>query len=187
MRSTIWMSQRPMPGRLNGLRRRSIRTGSTTPHNRGLHIIGDAGEYGQHHAACGAGGVGPGFGEAAQAGAGIAQPFGDVQQVARGAGQAVQPSDDKHVVIPHLVEQPGQFGSVALGAGQLLLIQPPAARLAQRPALERKVLVVGADAGVAEEHGAVAEVVAEPCRCATYICNRKVPGPLGAQRRSRNS
>ena len=40
MRSTIWMSQRPMLGRLNGLRRRSIRTGSTTPHNRGLHIIG---------------------------------------------------------------------------------------------------------------------------------------------------
>ncbi len=40
MQSTIWMTQRPMLGRLNGLRRKSIRTDSTTPHNRGLHIIG---------------------------------------------------------------------------------------------------------------------------------------------------
>ena len=39
MRSTISMSPCPMLGRINGLRRRSIRTGSTTPHNRGLHII----------------------------------------------------------------------------------------------------------------------------------------------------
>jgi hypothetical protein len=107
----------------------------------------------------------------------VAQPFGNVQQIARGAGQAVQPGDDEHVVVAHLVEQPGQLGSVALGAGSLLLIQPPAARLTQRPPLKGEVLVVGADAGVAEEHEIVAEVVAESCRCATHICNSEVPSP----------
>jgi len=73
-----------------------------------------------------------------------------------------KPGYDKHVVVPHLVEQPGQLGAVALHARQLLLEQPPAACPPQRPALEGEVLVFSADAGVAEEHGTVAEVVAEP-------------------------
>ena len=51
---------------------------------------------------------------------------------------AVPTDNDKHAVVPHLVEQPGQFGSVALGAGQLLLMQPPAVRLVQRSALKHK-------------------------------------------------
>ena len=57
MRSTIWMSQRPMLGRLNGLRRRSIRTGSTTPHNRGLHIMAERSEDVKGESAAGRGGV----------------------------------------------------------------------------------------------------------------------------------
>ncbi len=43
MRSTIWMSQRPMMGGLNGLRRRSIQSDSITLHSRRLHIIGGSG------------------------------------------------------------------------------------------------------------------------------------------------
>ena len=76
MRSTVSMSQRPMLGRINGLRRRSIQTGSTTPHNRRLHITGDAGEHGQHHAAGRAGCVGPRLGQAAQANVGVAEALG---------------------------------------------------------------------------------------------------------------
>ena len=61
---------------------------------------------------------------------------------------------------PDLVKQPGKFGSVARSTRQLSLEQPPAACVAQRLALEGEALVVGADAGVAEEHVTVAEVVA---------------------------
>ncbi len=34
--------------------------------------------------------------------------------------------------------------------------------------------------------GCVAQLVAAPCPAATYICNRKAPGPLGVWPRSRN-
>lgn len=46
---------------------------------------------------------------------------------------------------------------------RLLLVQPPAADFAQRPALHGEVLVVGADAGVAEEQGISCLDIVQAC------------------------
>jgi hypothetical protein len=115
--------------------------------------LGDAGEHGQHHPPGRAGGVGPGLAQRAQAGAGLAQLLGDPQQVAGRAGQAVEAGDHGHVALARLVEQAGELRPVAPGAGELLLVDPPAAGLLERGALQGEVLVVGAGPGAAEEHG----------------------------------
>jgi len=66
------MSQHPMLGRLNGLRRKSIRTGSTTPHNRGLHIMAERPEDVEDETAAGRGGVN-GLGQRAELDAALHQ------------------------------------------------------------------------------------------------------------------
>src|SRR3954464_2960477 len=53
----------------------------------------------------------------------------------------------------HVVGQAGELGPVALRARDLLFIDPLAPGLLQGRALHREVLVVGRDAGIANEHG----------------------------------
>jgi hypothetical protein len=112
-----------------------------------------AGGHGEHHAPGRAGGVGPGLAQRAQPGPGLAQLLGDLEQVAGRARQAVEARDHDHVALARLVEQAGQLRPVALGAGDLLLVDAPAAGLLEHGALQGEVLVVGADPGVADEHG----------------------------------
>ena len=114
--------------------------------------LGDPGEHGQHHPAGRRGRVGPGLAQRAQAGAGVAQQLGDLQEVAGRAGEAVEPGHDDDVALPDLVEQAGELGPVAPRAGDLLLVEALAPRLLQGRALEREVLVVGGHARVADEH-----------------------------------
>jgi len=61
--------------------------------------------------------------------------------------------DHHDIIVPELAEQPGQLGAVAFGTRGFLFIEPQAACRVQRSALQRKVLVVRADASVTEQHG----------------------------------
>src|SRR3954468_24558480 len=80
--------------------------------------------------------------------------LGDLEQVAGGAGQAVETLDHDDVALAYLLEQAVQLRPVASGAGDLLLMDAPATALLQRQALQGKALVVAADSGVADEHAA---------------------------------
>lgn len=53
-----------------------------------------AGEHGQHHASGRRGRVGSGLTQRAQPGVGLAQLLGDIQEVARQAGEVIEPCDD---------------------------------------------------------------------------------------------
>jgi hypothetical protein len=114
-------------------------------------------EHGEHHATRGRGRIGPRFPERPQAGAGVAQQFGDLQQVTFRAGQAIEAGDNQHVLFADVIEQTRELRPVARGTGHFLLEDPPIPRFLQRGALEGEVLVVSTDPGVADEH-------AEPSR-----------------------
>ena len=134
--------------------------------------LGDAGEHGQHHPARRAGRIGPGLGQTAQPGIRLPEPLGNVEQVARRAREPVEAGHHDHVLLAQVAEQTGQFGPVATCSGALLRVDPPAASVAQRRTLECEVLVVGADASIAEEHGAVrAGSVVQNCIGTPSFCN----------------
>jgi hypothetical protein len=96
---------------------------------------------------------GPGLAERAQAGSGVAQLLGSLEQVTGRARQPAKAIDHDHILLAHMVEQAGQLRPVTPHAGELLLVEAPAAGLLERGALQGEVLVVGADPGVAHEHG----------------------------------
>ena len=146
--------------------------------------LGDAGKHGQHHATGRARCVRPRLGEATQAGTGITKPLSRVQQVTSGASKAVKPCDNEHILVAHLVKQSRQLGTVALSTGKLLLIDATATHLSQRAALKGKVLVVGTNARIAQEHGIVAKVVEKVLAYATDICNNEMLGLFQAPRLS---
>jgi hypothetical protein len=58
----------------------------------------------------------------------------------------------QHVLLAHLLEQLGQLGPVTLGAGDLLLADPPAASRLQGIELQGEILLLGRDPGVADQH-----------------------------------
>src|SRR3954471_10445483 len=94
----------------------------------------------------------PRFAQGAQPGPGLAQLLGDLEQVAGRAGQAVKAVGQDDIALAYLLEQAVQLRPFASGAGDLLLMDAPAAGLLQRQALKGEVLVVGADSRVADEH-----------------------------------
>jgi len=75
-----------------------------------------AGEYRQHHAAGRRGRIGPGLGERAQARLGLSDQFSDVEQIAGRARQPIETVHNDHVAAAQMIEQPGQFGTVAARA-----------------------------------------------------------------------
>jgi len=61
--------------------------------------------------------------------------------------------DSDDIVLADLVEQSRELRPRARGARDLLLVDASAAGLLQGGTLQGEVLVVGADAGIADEHG----------------------------------
>ena len=114
--------------------------------------LGDAGEDGHDHLAGMGGGIGPGLGNGLEAGAGLADGFDDLKQVAGGAGQPVEFPDRDRITRAELVEHAVEFGPVAVGAGELFAKDALAAGLLECFELEREFLVFGRDAGVADLH-----------------------------------
>jgi len=73
------------------------------------------------------------------------------EQVADGAGEAVEAHDDQGVVGPDVAQQPGQHGPAAVGAGGVLLQDGAAAGGAQRVALRVGALLLGRDPRITQE------------------------------------
>ena len=92
--------------------------------NQGTLEFGDAGEHGQDHAAGRRGGVGPGFGERAESGAGHPKLLGNVEKVTGRSGESVEAGDRDDIVGPEVVDQPCQLRPVAFRPGDLLLVDP---------------------------------------------------------------
>ena len=153
------MSQRPMPGRLNGPCRKSIRTGSTTPHNRGLHIISKRCENAKGEPAVGGGGVDlrPGAGQHFQAHPPDAQILGRVDQVLEVAPKPVELPQDKRVAGLKCLETGNQAGTRIMPAGREVLVDALRldAGLKHRITLrgERLAAIAFRDPDVADEHG----------------------------------
>jgi hypothetical protein len=124
--------------------------GACAFHDQGPLEISHASEHGQYHAPGRRRGIGPRLGERAQSLAGFLHPLGDLQQVAGKAGEPVQARDCHHVADAQVVEQPPQFGPVALCPADLFLENPRAAGFAKCRALLGEVLTLGGDAGIAD-------------------------------------
>jgi hypothetical protein len=82
--------------------------------------LGEPAQDGQHELAMRRRGVGPGALERPEAGASLFHVFENVEEVARGARQAVQASDDEHVVGLKPLNYLPQLGAVAARARGLL-------------------------------------------------------------------
>ena len=125
--------------------------GAGALHDQGPLEVGHAGEHGQHHPPGWGGGIGPRLGQGTQARTGLLDALGDLQEVAGGAGQAIQARHRHHVAVAQMIEQPPQLGPVALRAAELFLKNPSAAGFAQRGPLLGEVLALGGHAGVADQ------------------------------------
>ena len=75
----------------------------------------------------------------------------DREQVADGAGEAVEAHDDQGVAGPDVAQQPGQHGPAAVGAGGVLLQDGGAAGRVQLVALRVGALLLGRDPRIAQE------------------------------------
>jgi hypothetical protein len=155
------------------------------PPRPGAHLdqrlleLGDAGKDGEHHSPGRAGRVGPGLAEQAQPGAGLAQPLGDLEQVAGRAGQAVEAVDHDDIALAYLLEQAVQLRPVAPCSRDLLLVDALAAGLFQGGALQREVLVVGADPSIADEHAASSQMPSrKDCFLRPTFATAEAPGSL---------
>ncbi len=93
-----------------------------------------------------------------QAGAGLLDALGNIQQVARAARQAVQPGDNHHIAGTQVIERHGQLNPVVPGAGDLLRKNPDAAGRVQLRPLVGQILVFGADTGIAQQQAAADQV-----------------------------
>jgi hypothetical protein len=115
--------------------------------------FGEAAEDRQHQHHMGSGGIAPSILERAEAGAGLLHRFQDIQQVAGGAGQPVEPGHHQHVTWLEPLDHPGELGSIAPRAARLLRINLGASRGPQLGQLTGQVLFAGAHTGVSEVHG----------------------------------
>ena len=73
------------------------------------------------------------------------------EQVADGAGEAVDAHDDQGVAGSDIAQQPGQHGPAAVGAGGVLLQNGGATGRAQLVALRVVALLLGRDPRAAQE------------------------------------
>jgi hypothetical protein len=116
----------------------------------------DAREDRQHHPSARRRGIRPRFVKRPQAGFRLLQLLGDLQQTTCRSGQPVETRHDHHITGTKLIEHPSQFRTTAPRARGFLLVDPLAADILERRALPGEILVLGRDAGVADEHGGIA-------------------------------
>lgn len=115
MRRTIGMFHRPMLGGLKGLGRKSIRTGSTTPHNRGLRIMRDRPEYMEYEHAARRGGI-DALGQRHPPDAALFEIPGRGDQLLQRPGEPIELPHDQYVApAQHVVEHAREFGPIGFG------------------------------------------------------------------------
>jgi hypothetical protein len=111
--------------------------------------LSQGGEHAQDELAAGGGGVDRLL-QAAEPDAAVGRAGDGVDQVPKGAAQAVQFPDDQGVTGPELVQELLEDGAVAASAAGGLGEDPVAAGTFQGVDLELGLLIGGGDAGVAE-------------------------------------
>lgn len=105
--------------------------------------LSDAGEDGHDHLAGVRGGVGPGFGDGLKPGAGLADCFDDLEQVAGGASQPVELPYSDDISVAELIEHSVQLRPVAVGSGDLFPKDFPASGLLEGIELKSQPLILG--------------------------------------------
>ena len=104
-----------------------------------------------HHPACRSGRVDR-LGQATESRSGFPELLHDREHVAQRARQPIQLLDNDHVTGPKLIEEPEELGLAPTSAGSLLAEDALAARRFERRHLSRRVLIVGGNAGVTDQH-----------------------------------
>ena len=104
-----------------------------------------------HHAACRSGRVDR-LGQAAESRSGFPELFHDREHIAQGARELVQLPDHDHIPGAELLEQPEELWTFPAPPGSLLAEDEFATRRFERRHLSRRVLIVGGNAGVADQH-----------------------------------
>ena len=104
--------------------------------------LGERGEEVEHQLAAGGGGVDR-LGERAQAEAAHPEILDGLDQLLQGTGEAIQLPDHQRVALAHVRQGRLEGGSLALGAGRLLLADLLAAGGPQRVELQGQILLLG--------------------------------------------
>ncbi len=112
--------------------------------------LGDRPQHLQRKHALRAGGI-DGIAQAAEPRAGGLERRDDGEEMAHRAGEAVEPHDHQGIAGPDVAEQAGEHGPAAIGARGLFDEDRVAARGAERVALRIGALLLGGDAGIADE------------------------------------
>ena len=100
-----------------------------------------------------------GLGERAKSDAALLQVLDGLDELPDRAGEAIQLPDDQGVAAAHEVKRGLELGPVALSAGSLLGEGLLAAAALEGVELERGVLILRGDAGVADEHRIVVSII----------------------------
>ena len=92
------------------------------------------------------------LGQATESRSGFSKLLHDRKHVAQGAREPIQLPDNDHITGAKLIEEPEELGPVPTSAGSLLAVDALAARRFERGDLSRRVLIVGGNAGLTDQH-----------------------------------
>ena len=136
------------PALVDALRLGGLYAGALPVADEPVLHLGDHAEHGQHHLPHRPTGVDRGL-QHPEAGAPLLELVDEIEHVAGRAAQPIELVNDEGVAWPDEVENRGQL--VAAVAGELLGANDGAAGRRERGLLDRRVLIGGADAGVADQ------------------------------------
>ena len=105
-----------------------------------------------HHHPAGRSGRVDGLGQATESRSGFPELLHDREHVAQRARQPIQLLNNNDVTGTKLMEEPEELGPLPTSSGSLLGEDALAARRFERRHLSRRVLIVGGNAGVTDQH-----------------------------------
>jgi hypothetical protein len=143
-------------------------TGSSALPNQVAFELSYPRENGHDHLPGVGSGIGPWLGDGLEAGSGVADHFNYLEQVAGGAGQAIELPDGYDVTFAKLIKHPVQFGSITISPGDLFAEDSCTTCLLEGIDLKSESLVFGRNASVANFHSAVTKSFAKYIAMTTH-------------------
>ena len=105
-----------------------------------------------HHHPAGRSGRVDRLGQATESRSGFPELLHDREHIAQRAREPIQLPDNDNVTAAELMEEPEELGPLPTSSGSLLAEDALAARRFERRHLSRRVLIVGGNAGVTDQH-----------------------------------
>ena len=132
-------------------RARGSQAGDGPLANEAMFELGQRAENVKHQSAAGTGGVNR-LGQGPKADAPPIEVVNDVDQILQGAGQSIELPDQEGIALSEAAHTGSQFGPISKLAGDLLMEDLLAPAACEGIQLKLGVLILRADAGIANDH-----------------------------------